>query len=214
MRWAGAAAIGAALMLLLTVFNSSGSIGEGFGLSLAREVTFRVRMVEDGRPRPVEGALVVLGLERGVTGEDGTFRFSAAPGRYSSYVKLPDSRFAVVVLEVRAERDLTVELTFEVRRIRLEEVRLTVGDDGTKIEALIAVPEASRAFASSPVIAAYLSDGSAVRLAPYREEFGYFGQSLVPGAIQEVEVEVEERVAAVVPSSSYVPVQLVEIRIY
>ncbi|MCX8202766.1 MAG: hypothetical protein N3H32_00380 [Nitrososphaeria archaeon] len=214
MRWAGVAAIGAALILLLTAFSSSGSVSEGFGLSLAREVTFRVLMSEDGRPRPVEGALVALGLEKGMTGGDGTFRFSAAPGRYSSYVKLPDSRFAVVVLEVRVERDLTVEMTFEIKRVRLEEVRLTVGENGTKIEALVAVPEAARAFASSPVVLAYLSDGSPVRLAPYREDFGYFGQSLVPGAIQEVEVEVEERVAAVVPSDSYVPVQLVAIKVY
>ncbi|MDW8044073.1 MAG: hypothetical protein RMJ30_07560 [Nitrososphaerota archaeon] len=216
MGWRETVAIGAALFILLMVFNSStGGIDRSFGLSLASEVAYRVMLSEEGgQPKPVSGALVVLGLERGWTGDDGTFRFSVAPGRYSSYVKLPDARFAVVVLDLRVERDLTVELTFETRKASIEEIRLNVGGNGTRIKALVSVPRTTYAFASSPVILAYLSDGSLARLAPYQDEYGYFGQSLIPGAVQEVEVEMEVQIAAVIPNGSYVPVQLVEVKIY
>ncbi|MCS7094760.1 MAG: hypothetical protein NZ988_02995 [Thaumarchaeota archaeon] len=216
MRWRETVAFCAALVLLLTAFNSSaGGIDRNFGLSLASKVTFKVHFVEEGgSPRPVEEALVVLGLNGGRTDGGGTYEFIVTPGRYSSYVKLSDVRFSVVVLDLRVERDMTVELTFEVRKLRLEEIALTVGGDGVKLKASIAVPEATFAFASTPSIQGYLSDGTRVRLASYQGDYGYFGYSLNPGEVQSIDVEIETSLATVVPSGSYVPVQLVNVRVY
>lgn len=205
------------LALLMTVFASLGSAGSHGkdGLVLASRVSVRVLAVDpEGREVPVEGALVVVGERRALTSADGTATFLVAPGRYSSYFKHPDPRLAVVVRELVVERDLSVQVVFELRRLRIDGASFAWGGNGSSVALEVTVPEADFAFASTPVLIGFSSDGEPLRLSSTAEDFWYFSLSLRPGVRNSISYRIDgDRELAVLLPSSYLPVQLVRVTV-
>ena len=205
------------LALLMLAFSSLSSVGSSGveGLGLVHKVKVKVLMADfQSVVRPVEGALVVIGDRRALTSSDGTATVSLPPGRYSSYFKHPDPRLSVVVREVNVERDLEVEVIFELRPLRLSAAKVAWGGSNSSISLEVEVPEADLAFASTPVIFGYSSDGEFVRLSSTPDDFSYFSTSLKPGERNLIAFEVHggKEVAVLLPSS-YLPVQLVRVTV-
>ncbi|MEM0455285.1 MAG: hypothetical protein QXM81_05595, partial [Nitrososphaerota archaeon] len=136
MRFRHALLLTLLLALLMTAFTSLGpSSSRGpEGLGLSSRVRVEVLMVGlDGREVPVEGALVVIGDRRALTSSDGTATVAVTQGRYSSYFKHPDPRLAVVLMDLVVERDTTVRVVFELRRLGLESASFVWGGNGSSV---------------------------------------------------------------------------------
>ncbi len=217
MRFRHALLLTLLLALLMTAFTSLGpSSSRGpEGLGLSSRVRVEVLMVGlDGREVPVEGALVVIGDRRALTSSDGTATVVVAQGRYSSYFKHPDPRLAVVLMDLVVEHDTTVRVVFELRRLGLESASFVWGGNGSSVTLEVDVPEADFAFASTPVLFGFSSDGEFLRLSSTPDDFGYFSLSLRPGSRNSISYPVNgNRELAVLLPSSYVPVQLVRITV-
>ena len=205
------------LALLMLAFSSLGSVGNSSveGLGLLHRVNVKVLMVDfQNEARPVAGALVVIGDRRALTSSDGTATISVPPGRYSSYFKHPDPRLSVVVRELNVEGDVEVQVVFELRPLRLAGATFDWGGSNSSVSLEVEVPEADLAFASTPVIFGYSSEGELVRLSSTADDYSYFSTMLRPGErnVLAFEVHGEKRIAVILPSS-YLPVQLVRISV-
>ncbi len=205
------------LAVLMYAFSSLGSFGDSAarGLGLEHKVKVKVLTVDfQNEVRPTAGALVVVGDRRVLTSSDGTATISIPPGRYSSYFKHPDPRVSVVVRELKVEGDVQVEVVFELRALRIAGATFAWTGSNSSLSLEVEVPEADLAFASSPVIFGYTSEGEFVRLSSTADDYSYFSTSLRSGERNVVTFDVQsDEVIAVILPSSYLPVQLVKISV-
>ncbi len=205
------------LALLMVAFSSLGSVGNPGveGLGLLHEVNVRVLAVDfRNEVKPVVGALVVIGDRKALTSSDGTATIAVPPGKYSSYFKHPDPRLSVVVRELNVEREIEVQVVFELRQLRIAGAAFSWAGINSSVSLEVEVPEADLAFASTPVVFGYSSEGEFVRLSSSTAEYSYFSTSMRPGERNVIAFEVHaEREIAVFLPSSYLPVQLVRISV-